>query len=469
MKKEDKKRLKEIMQHTDLEMNLPAYANAYINAAYEYSLIRLVLNYYTMKEIQDESGSIAEDACLSNLMNQIHTLLFKTLLADGIKEDYISVIEEIHSIRETITKKMTILTAYTDSLQIYEYVLNRVEYGITGEVVDVEESGLAAKVFQYLFRDNDKMVVNSKIQMVTGQLPIRMTKNRFFDYLTDTLNIYNGSDQSAVDDFVEMLKSTALLELPEGYGEEYPEIWQVIHLLEDTNFKTLDIDTYKGLMEQFSVTTIHLTELVSNYLLAMEIVNDFYSALLAMPYEKNEEEGVKTCISMLQGLHDAFLSDGGIPEAVDEGFMKIEGLQEMLGEDILQYESILNDVMQEHKDTISWIMADKIFTSLSLIAKLLSNSLFIDLEKEEAKTEAADSSYVTAKRDELVTLLTDFFDRHPKEVNRAVMAALFSNMPVLFNSQQEIKDYIEYSLNHCSNSSELMACAKILEEMMEEE
>jgi hypothetical protein len=49
------------------------------------------------------------------------------------------------------------------------------------------------------------------------------------------------------------------------------------------------------------------------------------------------------------------------------------------------------------------------------------------------------------------------------------MAALFSNMPVLFNSQQEVKDYIEYSLNHCNNRSELMACAKILEDMIAEE
>ena len=49
------------------------------------------------------------------------------------------------------------------------------------------------------------------------------------------------------------------------------------------------------------------------------------------------------------------------------------------------------------------------------------------------------------------------------------MAALFSNMPVLFNSQQEVKDYIEYSLNHCSNAGELKACAKILNDMMEDQ
>ena len=134
----------------------------------------------------------------------------------------------------------------------------------------------------------------------------------------------------------------------------------------------------------------------------------------------------------------------------------------------MQYESILSEVMTEHKDTISWIMSEKIFNSLSLISKLMSNSLFIDLEENEID-EPADMDYITAKRDELVGLLTDFFGSHPKEVNRAVMAALFSNMPVLFNSQQEIKDYIEYSLNHCSNAGELMACAKILEDMMEED
>ena len=42
MKKEDKKIIKDITKHKDLEQNLPAYANSYINTAYEYSLIHLV-------------------------------------------------------------------------------------------------------------------------------------------------------------------------------------------------------------------------------------------------------------------------------------------------------------------------------------------------------------------------------------------------------------------------------------------
>lgn len=467
MKKEERRIMKDILQGVDLERNLPAYAGAYMNAAYEYSLIHFVLNYYTIKEVFDDKET--DDTYLFQVMDKLHTMLFKTLLAEELKEDYTDIVTEIHAIRDEMTKKMTVLTAYTDALQIYEYVLNRVEYGITGEVVPVEESELAAKVFRYLFADNDKMVVNSKIQMVTGQLPIRMTKNRFFDYLTDTLNIYKGSDKSALDDFVEMLKSIALIELPEGYNKDYPDIRGVIKQFESVDFKAMDLETFKDIQAQFLAVTNHLTELVSNYLLAMEIINDFYATLLAMPYEKNDNASVETCISMMKGLHDAFLSSAEIPAEVDNGFVLIEGRQEELGEDILQYESILQDIVTEHEDTISWIMSDKIFNSLSIIAKLLSNSLFVNLEEDEEETEVADSEYVTGRRDELVGILTEYFAAHSKEINRAVMAAMFSNMPVLFNSQQEIKDYIEYSLNHCSNQSELMACAKILEEMMEEE
>lgn len=468
MKKENRTVIKDIMQNRDLEMNIPAYGNAYINATYEYSMIRLVLNYYTMKEVEEEYGAGLDDY-LSGVLDEIHTLIFEALLTEDIKTELSDIIGRMNGLRDDMTKKMTLLTAYTDALQLYEYVLNRVEYGITGETVEVEESALAAKVFQYLFSDNDKMVVNSKIQMVTGQLPIRMTKNRFFDYLTDTLNIYNGSDKSSVDDFAAMLKSTALLELPEGYGEEYKEIAQVIDELENTDYKSLDLEQYKALMEQFSMTTTHLSGLVSNYLLVMEIVNNLYAAILAKPFENNEEDSIVTCKEMLKGLHDAFVSAGTIPESVDDGFMSIEGRQEELGEDIMQYESILPNVLDGQADTISWMMSEAVFDHLNRISKLLSSSLFIDLDKEENVMGVADSEYITAVRDELASLLTAFFEKHPKEINRAVMAALFSNMPVLFNSQQEIKEYIEYSLNHCNNKSELMACAKILEEMMSEE
>ena len=309
-------------------------------------------------------------------------------------------------------------------------------------------------------------MINSKVQMVTAQLPVRMTKSKFYDYLNDTLNIYIGSDIYSVNSFTDMMKSTAVLEKPEGYGRIYPEVYKLIEQLEKTEFKKLDIDAFKAVMEQFSFTTVHLTDTVSNHLLLMEIVNALYSVLLALPYENSNNPSIDACISMVSELHDAFIANGDIPTSVDEGLELIEGVQEQLGEDILSFEAVLSDVLEDFQDDISWIMADELFNRLEKISKLMANSLFIDLDDNREGNEPADADYIAGKRDELSKAFGRFFETHQKEVNRAVMGAVFSNMPVLFNSISEIKDYIEHSLSHCSNESELMACAKLLDEMM---
>lgn len=469
MNAEDRKVIKKIARHQDLEENLPLYGGAYINAAYEYSLIRFVLNYYTLKEVEDEGGVILSDEELLKSLEEVHSIVYEALLMENGDKDLSVYEDRLGALRKEITGRMRVLTAYTDALQIYEYVLNRVEYGITKEQYAVDAEALSERVFRYLFSENDKMVINSKIQMVTAQLPVRMTKSRFFDYLTDTLSIYNGSDVAAVEDFVEMLKSTALLTKPEGYGVMYPEIYKLIEQLEQIDYKSLTLTDYQAVMEQFGMTTTHLTELVSNHLLAMEAVNALYSVLLSVPYENCEEDSVKACLSMIRQLHAVFLSRGEIPSEVDEEFDRIEGRQEQLGEDIMQFESILPDILAEAQDELSWIMADRIFGNLEKISKLSANSLFVDLDAAGVELTTADGGFINEKRDELVAAFTSFFEEHPKEVNRAVMGAVFSNMPVLFNSMQETKDYIEHSLTHCRNDSELMACGKILDEMMEEE
>lgn len=469
MKSEDKKIIKDIMHHKDLEQNLPAYTGAYTSLVYEYSLIHFVLNYYTIKEIEMDANGISKDETLAAVMNEVHTFVYQTLLSETLEEQPEKVVKKLDDIRNLLTDKMTVLTAYTDGLQLYEYILNRIEYKLTGETYEVDAASLGAKVFQYLFHDNDKMVINSKIQLVTSQLPVRMTKSRFYEYLSDTLKIYQGSDKIALDEFVELLKSTVLLEKPTGYGKDYKAIAQLLQTLEETDFKDLDLTTYQMIMEQFGMATEQLTELVSNYLLVVDCINNLYAVMLMLPYETNDKASVKACIRIMKGLHDAFVSGGGIPSFVDDELIQIEGVQENIGEELVQFEAVLPDIKEEHKDILESMMLDKIINCLLLSSKLLSNSFFVSLEDEPENNKAADADDVNQKIDELTGLLSSFFETHSKERNRAVMAALFSNMPVLFNSQEEVKEYIEYSLGHCNNDSELMACGKILDDLMAEE
>ena len=38
-------------------------------------------------------------------------------------------------------------------------------------------------MYNYVFQDDDKMLINSKIQSLISELPVRMTKDRFFDII----------------------------------------------------------------------------------------------------------------------------------------------------------------------------------------------------------------------------------------------------------------------------------------------
>ena len=105
---------------------------------------------------------------------------------------------------------------------------------------------------------------------------------------------------------------------------------------------------------------------------------------------------------------------------------------------------------------------------IDLCIKLSSNSLFISFEQQEDDLLPVDTSYLFHERDQFIEELDDFFKNHHKSVNRAVMAAILGNIPVFFNNQEEIKEYIEYALVHCNNQSELKATALILETLMNE-
>jgi hypothetical protein len=48
------------------------------------------------------------------------------------------------------------------------------------------------------------------------------------------------------------------------------------------------------------------------------------------------------------------------------------------------------------------------------------------------------------------------------------MAKILSTIPVFFNTQQEIKDYIDNALVRCSNRSEVLACYVIIQGIMED-
>jgi altronate dehydratase len=95
----------------------------------------------------------------------------------------------------------------------------------------------------------------------------------------------------------------------------------------------------------------------------------------------------------------------------------------------------------------------------------MSSSVFAEL------TDSALSAPVTAEslskaKETMLSEYAELFGQNTKLVNRAVMAASLNKMPVVFNTAQELTDYIQQSLLQCRDEYERKAALNILDSIM---
>lgn len=465
MQKQERLVIKQLSNKQNVEENLPKYAG-FMSAAYlEYSMIQLAMNLYTFQERSQEY--ISQDDYVEKALYSIQKYTGFYVL-DHKYENRTEDLKLIHEVRDRITAKMRILTSYTDALQIYEYILNRLEYSyeIVDEDIDIEE--YSSRLFQYLFSENDKMVVNSKIQMVVSQLPVRITKNRFYDILNESLKIYTGSECITVDDFAETIRACSGLYRPEGFDTEYPYLHDILNALEGLDYANLKQEDWQFYTDKLKEAASYIENIVTDYLLLEDIVNDLYAVMVSCIYVSEETKEMGYAGKILECVLEAMANDTAIDEMAEDCFFALEGAPEALSEKLMQGEGVLFDVWSGEQEKLKEGGLLEQYADLNLVSKLLCNSVFIDLKPDSLEPEIADSIYVNQVRDRLVEEFGRSFEKQPKLINRARMAMVLGNVPVFFNSQQEIQDYLSYALYHCNNNSELKAVIAILDEMMEE-
>lgn len=463
MKSTCKKIVTDINRDKDLLETIPKYVDMLKGQYNLYSVVKLCLNFYTIREMLEDGTNVTD---FKEDYDKVSTLLTKALLeCQDISQNDIKIIDDL---RNSVEYKMKLLTSYTDGFEIYEYILNRLEAGIknTAEEVDVEL--LSNKMFQYVFSENDTVVVNSKLQILMSQLPVRMTKNKFYDVVANTLSIYKGGETSSVDDFVDMLKTAVLINKPEGFETEYPELFDVYKRLEETDYKNIDEGTFDRLVMDVNQGAEYITQQVSFYMLFQEVINDTYTILLTTmdKSEKSENESYKSAVKIIDTCINSFIEDSA--EDLMDAFMSLEGAQENVYENVMILETVLDDVELKSDDMTDDIKKE--ITKLRTVEKLVSSSLFIDLKKS-MKTESriADSEYINGLKEELTNSFAEYFKDKSMVVVRSIMCKILAAMPIFLDTQQEIKNYFDYVLCNCKNDSELTACNKLVCEIIEEE
>lgn len=452
--------------------NISPLFNYMANQYHDYAGVRLVMHYYTFYESYLDDGDTWSDEA-KEIMTQINNVIEKNILSNHKENEMEKTIRFVDELRSSIMKRMKLLTAYTDIFQIYEYILNRVEYRFKDELITLEDEEFAKEVLRYIFDTQDNMIINEKIKEIVGQLPIRMTKQKYFELLKESIRLYQGADQDTLDKFLYMLRTSAMLYPKEDMITYYPKLWEQKASLDMINYKEINNSDFIEAESILKQATLFLERETSVYYSLQEIINEVYAILLCEPYvgvtgskPENKEEIINT---ILRSINDAFLNNNKNEFFIElmEKFSEIEGVQEELSYDLANLEDALYEVDKNHRELVESMMMDKLLNVLLRTKDLLSNSLFIDWN-EENNINKVTEEVVKNEATQLEGELTALFAEQDRVVARAVMANTLSKIPVFFQDHKEVMEYVRYSIERCTDLYEKTACVEIIRDIMSE-
>lgn len=455
----------DIENQKNLQETLPEAMNMIGSDYYAYSALQFAMNFYNYYEMTCETKVPETDT----MFEMITHLVEKTLLApfDGqIREE---AIKQIDCLRTEILKIMQELTAYADKFAIYEYILNRLEKNYDDQIEDVDNDEVAADIMQTIFSDNDQVLINSRIRAMLSQLPVRMTKNCFFDMLKDSLSIYEGSDLSSVEDYLYMVRSAAGLNVRKTKdlvtSDSIACLTEHLNKLDSMDMVMLSSDRFKDASAILMLAVEKIQSITDRYFSLQEVINALYCILLNQPYVSCEaEKEAESLQDIIRAIVENNKADQklSLDDEVVEKFETTEGKIERYLAYLSKDEALIDVMEQSNQAMMESLMLGQQFTVLKLSKNLSSNSVFIDLHEEKMEGKA-DKEYLGKKFDQLVEEFTALLSQHKKLYNRAVIASVLREMPVLFNSKQEVEDYIKSSLAGCHDISEKVSSVELFQ------
>lgn len=454
--------IKEIHAGKNLDKNLRQYEKAAVETYRDYGLLELTFSAFSLiEEMREEKADLAagEKDITEGICRALDSL------GRGLGETE-SIICDMKQLRQKITEKMDYFTSFTDCLICYEYVLNRMELKYVSEMElekqldSFEEEQYVRELCRYLFGQEDQSVIRDKVRLVIGQIPVRMTKNKFFEKISEAMTLYKGGDKSSLDDFVYMLRTAAMVYEPAYKGEEYPEFQEILEDLEGADYSSLPEEEYNRLAERLEQGAKQISRLTDFYYSMQKVVNGIYAMALIGKYQTEETKLAAACQSIW-----VCLAKG---EYRDEMLNPLEGRIEENLEKTSYLESVLFEVKASYKKEVKEMGLTEFFEDFALVANLLSDSLFIDLDKVVSE-EKADAAYVEQCREKLFRELEEKMSEVSRPVKRAIMGEVLEKLPMMFEKSSQIEEYIRVNLLGCQDKAEKCTVMTMLWDLVREE
>jgi hypothetical protein len=393
---------------------------------------------------------------------------------NGLLKDHFSdkdVEEELLELRKELTYEVEVLTSYADCFQIYEYVLNRIERRFkTLPEVPLNDEAFIKRLMSFLTDARENRVINGRIKEIVGQLPIRLTKQKFFSLVMEGLSVYIGSPRENLQDMMYTLRTESMVELPKDMDKGYQGFYELLKGFHDMDYRNINKEGYEDAISKLSAASSGLVSESGLYVMLQEIINDFCVLLFARTEAVIDVKEEDFYSSMIMDILDKFAQEDDSITNDDffDRLTQLEGRQETFYNHYLKIE-LPEESAQLNKDPdyIKSVNVDR----------LLSGSRFVELRKCKDDMEPeitgeeplTDRSYLLEVTESYFKELEKVFKETSKPVVRAIMAKVLSDLPIYFNSIEEIQSYIRGSLDSCIDQAEKETCKELLEELMDDE
>ncbi len=442
-----------------------AMASRLSTAYYEMTWMNLAANFYDFYE-GCQCGAIALDQVGAEATKQFLEVLANVISEkDYSEEEQNAMIDALLELRKVITERVETITYYTDRLSIYEYLMNRAEYSFKDNIEATDDEEEARKLLQFIFNSEDNAVVNMRIRDMVSQLPIRMTKGHFYDLVNGSLGIYEGTDEESFSGYLYMLLSAAGLGKKQGTFTENAAYEEVLTKLSAYDFSILSKEQFEEMDALVADATAKITVEAESFLPLQSLVNFLLAILLV------EKEGYKTSESRTQMLpiisevaehFTGYLETEDEPSVSEETvsrFIYLEGRLEKIAQQVLRDEGKLDEYLAEEEEP-----ADEIIR-LGMAKKLIGTSKFVSFE--EADKTIVDSKRIEAARKDMSAAFEEAFAGKDRRYMRAVMAQVLKELPVFFNSHNEVMNYVLQALQGCRDQAEKRASLDMVWQLLD--
>ncbi len=476
MNKKNRQIYNNLKHGINIEESIPDYLEAFRELYKEFSELNLGMYYFMFYENYIASYN-KMDARELDILNRLNKLISKCFhpYKDNKHHTYSNVsneddIKALEVIREDITKGMKILTNYTDILLIYDYVLKRIEFRFTDNLVDIDDELVTNEIINYIFETKDQVLINNKLSDVISQLPVRMSRYKYFDLISESFSLFEDMNLVSLESYLYMIRSSAMLYELSGMEDVFPELNSTKVELETSNYSDISQDEWIRLTSLLDETTDKINYLADYFYGLQEMANQLYIYLLNAKESKqtsNQEEAKRPMVSVICQVNHNFTNNLlNLSDETSSLLSETEGIQEELLGDISNMESVFSMVEDKYRDVLVSRGLEQSYDNLKKSQIFFTNSLFFEVNKAE-DDRILTKAEINEEKMRLVSDIEDLFKKNSRYVNRAVMANTLNKIPGFLINQDEVLQHINSSLTQCRDMAEKKASIDIIQTFWE--